>query len=550
MLQNLIIKNYALIDTLNVDFSSGFTAITGETGAGKSILLGALSLLLGKRADSATVKNKEKKCIIEGTFAIQNYQLESLFKAEDVDFEPQTILRREILPTGKSRAFINDTPVNLHTLQRISQQLIDIHSQHETLAITNTNYQFKIVDALANTTKLVTNYNTHLKEYKALQAKLKQLKEEQETLLKEQDYTAFLLEELEQANLTEGQTKTLEEEYHTLQNVESIQEKLSQSEALLQQEQIGILELLNQLQANLQKLANTTPTYEKLYQQVQSNTIDLKDVLQSIVMLQEQVEANPQRLEELNAKLQTVYNLQQKHRVTTEAELLQIQNNLQEKVSNTVHLSTAIATTEKNYQETEQILNTLAEKIHNKRVEVVPNLIQQLETISNDLGMPNARFSMQIEKTDTFYPNGKDAVNLTFSANKGSDFKTLKKVASGGELTRIMLAVKAILANYSQLPTLIFDEIDTGVSGEIANKMATIMQQMARKMQIFSITHLPQIAAKANAHFKVFKNDVNQITTTQITALNYDERIVEIAQMLGGVQTSASAIAHAKELLN
>ncbi|MCB4797484.1 DNA repair protein RecN [Neotamlana laminarinivorans] len=550
MLTSLSIKNYALIDHLKVDFNDGFSIITGETGAGKSILLGGLSLILGKRADLSSLKDDSKKCVIEAVFNISKYKLKGLFKAEDFDYEEHTIIRREILPSGKSRAFVNDSPVNLSSLQLLGERLIDIHSQHQTMQLTDNNYQFQVIDALAKNDKNLEDYKTELKAYKKLQKEYNELLTFQSEAIKEHDYNTFLLNELNEANLVDGELKSLEEEYETLNNIENIQEKLGEAHNLLNDEQVGALTSLNELKNVLQKLTGYSNKYEDIYNRAESSFIELDDIFSEISSLQESLDTDPNRLEVVNAKLKAINNLLQKHVVSEVSELIEIKNQLEEKVSVTENLDETIKKKQAEISSKTNVLNTIAKTIHDKRESVIPKLKKQLETILSSLGMANAQFKIELNLTTSYLPNGKDELLFLFSANKGGNFNELKKAASGGELSRIMLAIKSVLANYIQLPTIMFDEIDTGVSGEISNKMGDIMLQMSKTMQVFSITHLPQVAAKGHSHFKVYKEDVNEVTQTNLVKLNHDERIVEIAQMLGGVEMSSSAIAHAKELLN
>ena len=550
MLTSLSIQNYALIDHLQVNFNNGLSIITGETGAGKSILLGGLSLILGKRADLSSLKDTSQKCIIEAVFDVSNYNLKTLFEAEDFDYEAQTIIRREILPSGKSRAFVNDSPVNLNSLQVLGERLIDIHSQHETLQLVSNDFQFQIIDALASNEAILQQYIHELKQYKILQKELRELLDFQSEAIKEHDYNSFLLNELIEANLVEGELELLEEEYETLSNVEAIKEKLSESYQLLNDEQIGVLASLNGLKNNFQKLKGYSSKYEDLFDRVQSSFIEMDDVFREIDGLQETLEADPNRLEEVNNKLLKINNLMQKHVASNVSELISIKNNLEEKVSITENLDTVIQKKRHEIEEQTIKLDAKAKEIHNKRDKAIPELTAQLETILGSLGMPNAQFKVDVIFGDGFYANGKDQLSFLFSANKGGQFNELKKAASGGELSRIMLAIKSVLSKYIQLPTIIFDEIDTGVSGEISNKMGDIMLLMSKTMQVISITHLPQIAAKGHTHFKVYKEDIDEVTSTNLVQLNHDERIVEIAQMLGGIEMSSSAIAHAKELLN
>ena len=549
MLASLSIKNYALIDNLSVSFNNGLSIITGETGAGKSILLGGLSLVLGKRADLSSVKNKSEKCIIEAVFDIANYDLKQYFLDLDMDYEPQTIIRREILPSGKSRAFVNDTPVNLDALQGLSNYLIDIHSQHETLELTNNQFQFKVIDALAKNNELLLEYSGNLEQYRTLQKELEELKDFKSEAIKEQDYNLFLLNELDEANLTPGELELLEEEYETLNNVEEIKEKLSLSNQLLNEEQIGILSTLTELKNTIQKLSGISPKYFDLFNRINSSLIELDDVFEEIENFQDQLEADPGRLEQVNSKLQIIHNLFQKHNADSITQLIELKDELADKVSVTENLDNEIIALENKIAKIESSVKGLAKQIHKNREEAIPKLVHQLETILIKLGIPNAQFKLQLSLKDEFFSNGSDELAFLFSANKGANLNELKKTASGGELSRIMLAIKYILSKHVQLPTIMFDEIDSGVSGEISNMMGEIMQQMSKTMQVFTITHLPQIAAKGDIHFKVFKEDDQDQTVTKLVRLNQDERIVEIAQMLGGDKITDSAVLHAKSLL-
>ncbi|TGV01669.1 DNA repair protein RecN [Flavivirga rizhaonensis] len=550
MLTSLSIKNYALIDTLHVDFNDGLSIITGETGAGKSILLGGLSLILGKRADLNSLKDTAQKCIIEAVFNISDYKLKSIFKAEDLDYEPQTIIRREILPSGKSRAFVNDSPVNLSSLQVLGARLIDIHSQHQTLELTSNEFQFQVIDALAKHEDVLQNYKETLKAYKILQKELKELLTFQAEAIKEHDYNSFLLNELVEANLVDGELETLEEEYETLNNIEGIKEKLEEAHHLLSDEEVGALSTLTALKNAFQKLSGYSSKYEDLFNRINSSLIEMDDIFNEVNTLQDNLEIDPDRLQTVDSKLKILHNLMQKHVAINISELIKIKNELEEKVLVTENLEDTIQKKQLEIDSKISELNTISKAINKKRTEVIPNLKEQLENILVGLGMPNAQFKIEMNYSDTFFANGKDELLFLFSANKGGHFNELKKAASGGELSRIMLAIKSVLSKYIKLPTIMFDEIDTGVSGEISNKMGDIMLQMSKTMQVFSITHLPQIAAKGHSHFKVYKEDVNNATQTNLIKLNHDERIVEIAQMLGGLEMSSSAIAHAKELLN
>ncbi|MBU2930044.1 DNA repair protein RecN [Winogradskyella psychrotolerans] len=550
MLTSLYIKNYALIDELNVAFNNGFTIITGETGAGKSILLGGLSLVLGKRADLSQVKNDGEKCIIEAIFDIANYDLKALFDALDLDYDVHTIIRREILPSGKSRAFINDTPVTLESLVALSSYLIDIHSQQQTQQLTQDDYQFKVIDALAANKSNLEDFSKQLGIYKKLNKTLAELKSSKAELIKEYDYNLFLSNELNEINLDKINLEDLETQYEELNNVEVIGEKLSSAKATLSAEDLGVIDQINIVKQELSKIASFGKPYELLKERVISVGIELDDILIEIDNLEDNLSTDPQELERINSKLQIVNNLFQKHAVSEIEDLIGIKKDLQLKIDNTESLDQSILDKEQEILKANDKLNQIALKIHKNRKKVIPVFVSKLEAILSDLGMPNAKFKVELEATAQFTKHGKDSLQFLFMANKGSSFNELKKSASGGELSRIMLAIKSILAEYIQLPSIMFDEIDTGVSGEISNKMGDIMKQMSSRMQVFSITHLPQIAAKGNSHFKVFKTDIKDITHTQLKKLNEDERIVEIAQMLGGLTITDSAMAHAKQLLN
>jgi DNA repair protein RecN (Recombination protein N) len=550
MLTSLFIKNYALINHLQVNFSNGLTIITGETGAGKSILLGGLSLILGKRADVSHINDASKKCIIEATFDIANYNLKAMFNAEGLDYESETIIRREILPSGKSRAFVNDSPVNLNTLTILGKHLIDIHSQHQTLELTNNDFQFQIIDALANNQSSLREYKQKLKEYKETKVKLEKLNNIKAEAIKEHDYNTFLLKELEEANLVIGELESLEIEYETLSNVEEIKEGLTLSNQLLSDEQVGVLTTLTTLKSSLYTLSELSGVYKELYNRINSTLIELDDLFSDLESAQEKLEVNPNRLEQVNTKLQAIHNLILKHSVADIDELINIQITLSNKVALSENIDEDIELKLKELNTIKKELDNSSKIIHDQREKAIPQLVFQLENILADLGMENAKFDISVKLENEYLSNGKDSLLFLFMANKGGEFKPLKKAVSGGELSRIMLAIKSILSKYIQLPSIMFDEIDSGISGEISNKMATIMLQMSKTLQVFTITHIPQIAAKGDSHFKVYKEDINNKTTTHLQKLNNDERIVEIAQMLGGEKMSGSAIAHAKQLLN
>ncbi len=539
-----------MIDSLDVQFSDGLIIITGETGAGKSILLGGLALVLGKRADLSSLKNHDKKCIIEASFLIEGYQLRDFFKENDLDYEVETIIRREILPSGKSRAFVNDSPVNLNVLSSLGSYLIDVHSQHQTMQLTENAFQFKVIDALAGTSDDLMVYQDQYKAYKAAQRELNDLLTFEQNASKEQDYNEFLLNELKEANLVAGELENLESTYETLNNVEEIKLHLATANNVLNDDQIGILSSATQLRSSLEQASQLSAEYKSLQERIHSILIELDDVSTEIEDANNNLEADPQKLNQVNDKLQAIYDLQKKHAVVGIEELIRIQEELEQKVSAVQNIEAEIEGGRSAVLKAKNALNSTAEIIYQKRQKAIPTLTKQLTGILADLGMANARFDIHTSLSDTFFSNGKETLQFQFAANKGTNFGELKKVASGGELSRIMLAIKAILSKYMRLPTIMFDEIDTGVSGEVSNKIGTIMQQMSKTMQVFTITHLPQIAAKGNSHYKVYKEDINEITTTSLKRLNDDDRIIEIAQMLGGKDISSSAMAHAKQLLN
>jgi DNA repair protein RecN (Recombination protein N) len=546
----LAIKNYALIEDIRVELHEGLTIITGETGAGKSILLGALGLLLGKRADLSSVKDASKKCIIEGEFSIGAFELQPVFEQNEIDFDYHTIIRREILPSGKSRAFINDSPVSLSQLQALAVYLVDIHSQHETLSLISESFQLDVIDVLAGTQPILDAYHSKLMGFRTISSEISNLLLNKEGATKELDYNTFLYNELLEANLDGVKQTELEETFETLNNSEVIQESLSQISQYLTEEPIGTLETAKEARITLGKLRGFSTTYEDVWNRLNSVIIELEDIYEGIQQLAQDMDADPSKLFETNEKLQALYKLQQKHSVGTVEELLEIQKDLAAKIDNIVNLDDRISVLEKERSMLQEQVLTYGIELHEKREKAIPKLKEQLETYLKELGLPNAQFKFNLERSDNFRSSGLDTLELLFTANKGLGLGLLKKVASGGEMSRIMLAVKAVLARYKKLPTIIFDEIDAGVSGEIANKMAVIMSEMSQNMQLLTITHLAQIAAKGENHLKVYKEDVNEITQTRLKNLVEDERIVEIAQMISGNNITDAALANAKELLN
>ncbi len=549
MLQSLTVKNYALIENLQVDFTTGLSTITGETGAGKSILLGALGLVLGKRADLSSLKNKDQKCIIEVSFDIQNYPLKTFFKKNDLDYEAITIIRREILPSGKSRAFLNDTPVTLNILQELSSKLVDIHSQHQTLLLANTSFQFQLLDALAKSGKYLDSYKRGLILYKKSEKELIEIKNNLKKQKEQYEYNLHLFEELEQTNFKADEQESLEQELEKLNHAEEIKSQLNSVFSTLQNEEQGLLNALNLIANNIQSISSYSKNYKQLNNRIQSLKIELEDISKEIENENEQVEYNPLLIEKANDRLQLLYDLFKKHKVESIADLLVVKNDLDEKVQQADQADEILIKKQTEVATIEKELDKLAITIHTKRKEKIPNLIKSLETILSNLEMPHVTFKIDLKQQKTYFTNGKDEINFLISVNKGTDFIPIKKGPSGGEMSRIMLAIKTVLSKHSKLPTIIFDEIDTGVSGEVSTKIAKVMQSMSKNMQIITITHLPQIASKGETHYKVFKQEIDNVIETNIKQLNTQERINEIAEMLGGKKLTDSAINHAKQLL-
>ena len=550
MLTQLSINNYALINHLSIDFSSGLSIITGETGAGKSILLGALGLVLGNRADLSSLKDTSTKCIVEAKVAISNYSLQDFFTSVDLDYEAETIIRREILPSGKSRAFVNDTPVTLNILNELRSKLIDVHSQHQTMQLSDASFQFEILDALAKNTDRIASYKRGFIQLGSLKKELLSLETAQKEANKQYDYNLHLFTELEDAGVKEDEQSGLEEKLEKLNNIEDIKLNLSESLELSIHEEVGLQNLLNTLEFKISKIASFSKEYQELADRITSIKIEMDDIVSELETANENVDFNPNEVEEINDRLQLLYNLQKKHYVNSNQELLLVFEELSDKVRQVESAEGDLNHKKEKISAISLKLDAVAEKISKARISAIPKLTRKLEFLLTDLGMENARFSIKATRTNTYFSNGKDHLEFLFSANKGGNFGELKKVASGGELSRIMLSVKKVLSENTQLPTIIFDEIDTGVSGEISNKIAAIMGQMGNNMQVVAITHLPQIAAKGSNHYKVYKEEVNGVTTTNLKQLSAEERIKEIAEMLSGKDISDSAIIHAKELLS
>ncbi len=548
MLKNLLIRNYVLISELELQPSSELNIVTGETGAGKSIMLGALGLLLGNRADVKVLFNEEEKCIIEGAFDISEYDIEDLFKEEDLDYEALCLVRREIAPSGKSRAFVNDTPVNLDFLKKLGQRLMDVHSQHETLMLGASSFQIGIVDAFAGNKTLLAEYKKLYKEFKDKEAELVEVTRQAEESSKQQDFNTFLLSELEEAGLQNGEQEKLEEDLKLLENSEEIKSKLNQMVSILSesdQASIAVLQTVNKLFDGIVKYS---PSYEKLRERFQSIVIELKDINGELEEAEQKIDYSPEKIEEKRERLSLIYKLEKKHHVNTIEELLAIQEDLENKAGANSDLFEKIETLKSALVKLEKSLREKAVKLSNQRTKVIHGIKKELESLLKEVGMPNATMHIHSDATE-LGPLGMDKINFLFSANKGIAPEELKNAASGGEFSRLMLCIKYMLADKSSLPTIVFDEIDTGISGEVAFKVGKMMKQMSKNHQVIAITHLPQIAAQGSAHYFVYKDHSNKRSVSKIKELTKEDRVKEIAQMIGGEKPSETAMKNAKELL-
>ena len=551
MLQRLAIRNYALIDTLDIDFSKELNILTGETGAGKSIILGALSLLLGQRAESKYFFNQEKKCVIEGAFKIDDYHLKQFFEEQDLDYEAETVLRREISLDGKTRAFINDTPVTVAILKQVGEQLIDIHSQHATLAINTESFQLLVLDTLCNHASLLAEYQQALGQHKQLTKKLKELELALSEAISAQEYIQYQFDELEKVDLQANEQEDLEQELKSLTHAEEIKRNLSAALFLLSNgEQTSIAQLKEavQLSKAIEKYATGI---QPLIERLQSSLIELKDIAAELERLAQGTSINEARTNMISERLDILYMLQKKHRVNSIADLMVLQDQFSAQLQQLLSGEEEIKGLQQEESQLKTNLVNLALKLSTNRKDAIPALEKQVQTALASVGMPHAQLRVS-QETDINLLNltGADRIQFLFSANKGQEPMPMNKVASGGELSRLMLCIKSLIAKKTALPTIIFDEIDTGISGEIALKVGAIMEQMAQNMQVITITHLPQIASKKGRHFRVFKNEAGEQTSTGIEVLHKDERILEVAKMLGGEQASAAALEHAKELLS
>lgn len=549
MLTRLSVSNFAIIDELQLQFGKGLTIITGETGAGKSILLGALKLVLGERADIKQLNNPEKKSIIEAAFDISKLNLNSFFEENELDYEAESILRRELLPSGKSRAFINDTPVTLDILQELSEQLIDIHSQFSTANLLDENYQMRILDAYANQIPQVNQYKQIFLKRNQKKTELRKLEDKLHSKSQESDYQSFLLNELIDANLQNNELEELEQEQKELQHADEIQKVLGEIYAKLDTPELGIVSQLNEVIIGIQRISVYANDLEPISERINSAKIELQDIQNEIQIKAGRMESNPERLDEVNERLNLIHSLLVKHRVNSVEELIEIKSNLETENSDFESLEIQINSIQKEIISIENELKSISEKISKGRNKVIPLVEKALLETLTKLGMENSSMKIELNSSENFSSNGNDEINMLFTANKGSLLKPIGKSVSGGERSRLMLAIKKLLSSHLDLPTLILDEVDTGVSGKVADEVGKLMQEMSQEMQLMSITHLPQVAAKGQHHLKVQKKTENNLTKTIVQELNPNERILEIAELISGSNISESAKQQARELL-
>ena len=550
MLKSLFIQNFVLIDSLDIQFEKGFSVITGETGAGKSIILGALSLVLGQRADGKSIKKDADKCVIEAVFDIRQYSLEPFFLSNDLEYDAEScILRREIYASGKSRAFVNDSPVSLAIMKELGTKLIDIHSQHQNLLLGDNRFQLRVVDVMAENEILLILYRKEYSRYQALKKELKELKEKAAQTKQEEDYIRFQLDQLEEAHLSAGEQEELEQEQETLSHAEEIKGTLYKVSQLLDGEEMGGVQLIKEAYSAADSLERYFPRAKEIGERLRTAYIDLNDLVSEIEMLKDDVEFNPERLDFVNERLNTIYSLQQKHHLNTVDELLQLQAQYEQQLNDINSFDEQIADLQRQLDASYRELLQQAAVLSGQRKIASEALAKQLVQMVMPLGMPNVRFHVDITPREEPDSDGMDEVCFLFSANKSGELQPVAQTASGGEISRLMLCIKAMIAGFTALPTIIFDEVDTGVSGDIADKMGNIMHDLGTKMQVFAITHLPQIAAKGQAHYFVYKTDVDDRTVTRIKRLDDDERVREVARMLSGASLTEASLANAKDLL-
>lgn len=550
MIKKLYISNYALIDKLEIDFGSGFSVITGETGAGKSIILGALSLILGQRADTKSLKNASEKSVVEGSFDITAYRLQEFFEAEELDYDASNcILRREILPSGKSRAFINDTPVSVALLKELGERLIDIHSQHQNLLLGDSRFQLRVIDVLAGNAGRLADYRATYNRWKELLREQARLEKADKESREEEDFLRFQYTQLDEAKLQQGEQEALENEQQQLAHAEEIKEQLYALCHLFDAEEAGLLTVLKSAWTRTQSLSKIYPSAEDLSTRLESDFIDLKDISETLSDLQERVVVDPARLEWVEARLDLLYTLQQKHRVRTEAELIGVKEQLEQKLRQIDGFEQELAAVRKAIEEQTVVLERQAAELTAARRSEAERFSRQLIERTRPLGMPNLQFSVGFIAKQQYDEMGAEQAQFLFAANKNQSLQPVEQIASGGEISRLMLSVKSLVADAMALPTIIFDEVDTGVSGEIADKMGEIMRGMSSCMQVMTITHLPQVAVKGDTHYRVYKHDTDKGTETCLIRLSKEERLEEIARMLSGAQLTEAALNNARELL-
>ncbi|GHE48935.1 DNA repair protein RecN [Sphingobacterium griseoflavum] len=551
MLTRLLIKNYALIEDLDIQFDAGLNMITGETGAGKSIIMGALGLILGNRAEGKHFFREDQKCVIEGYFSLHAYHLRPFFVDNDLDYESETIIRREISVDGKSRAFVNDSPVTLNVLKALGELLIDIHSQHATLQLNTERFQLMVLDSMAKNQDVLEAYRTALRQYKDQLAQLEQLQNEIASTNAELDFNQFQFDELQQAQLQIGEQEQLEEEVSQLENAEEIKRGLFGASHLLDEQELSVNQAIKEVLQHLQTVQRFLPSVATLTERLQSAQIEIKDIAQEVQMLGQEVHMDENRLAAANERLSLLYNLQKKHRVDTVVALLDLQNELEQKILAVANREEKVAQMQKDLADSLQLLKEEGSRLHESRVSVQGEVQEYVQSLLSEVGMGNAQLSISLTELpiERYKTTGGDDVQFLFSANKGQTLQPIHRVASGGELSRVMLAIKSLVASSSALPTIIFDEIDTGISGEVALKVGQIMERLSANMQVLAISHLPQIASKGNKHFKVYKIDEAEKTKTNIVPLDAEQRVFEIAQMLSGTNPGESALKHARELV-
>ncbi|MBG0861214.1 MAG: DNA repair protein RecN [Bacteroidales bacterium] len=549
MLVKLFVQNYALIKDLDFQLENGLTIITGETGAGKSILLGALSLILGTRADTSVLLEKNEKCIVEGTFRIEDYDLSEFFTSNELDYEPATILRREINPAGKSRAFINDTPVTINLLKELGSKLIDIHSQHQTLMLSDNSFQLNVIDSFAGTTKLTGEYTTAYSNYRKLKKEYFEIKEKADRNTADLEYYQFQLNQLEEARLVRGEQEELEKEQEILSHAEEIKAALENSAGLFTSDSISILSMMKEVKVNLGKIRSFMPDIENILARADSSYIELNDLAGEVEKLAASIEADPKRLIHINDRLDNIYTLIQKHRVGNLDELIDKKEEIKSLIRSIVTSDDRMAELESLLEGETDRLRKISGELSARRSEIISDMERKITESLKQLGMPNARFKISFIQVKEFTPAGIDHAEFLFSANKQVAPENLARIASGGELSRVMLSLKSFLTKNRNLPTIIFDEIDAGVSGEIADKVGQILAGMGKYMQVVNITHLPQVASRGRKHYHVYKDESGDTTITRIKLLSSDERVMEVARLLSGSEVTATAIRNAKELI-